>query len=186
MTTAICIASGASLTKSDVEYCRGEGRIYVVKECHLLAPWADVLYAADEDWWDFNKGVPEFKGEKWTVSREASQKWDLNYVPGDSQIEWGTSLDLIAYGGNSGFQALNLAVLQGASRVILLGYDMQFTSGRKHWHTGKVNRPMRGSNYADWLKRFDKAAPHIPVPVFNASRNSAIKCFPKVTLTDIL
>lgn len=183
MSLAICIASGASLTKDDVDYCKGKGRVYVVKETHRLAPWADVLYAADTDWWEYHKGVPEFVGEKWTCSSESAKRWKLNHIDGSSVIPWGQpGTGRIGYGGNSGFQVLNLAVLHGASKVILLGYDMQFTKGRKHWFTGLDNKTRRDSNYADWLTRFNLAAPLIGVPVENASRNSAIECFPRIEL----
>ncbi|HCZ48509.1 MAG TPA: hypothetical protein DCZ11_05850, partial [Gammaproteobacteria bacterium] len=49
----------------------------------------------------------------------------------------------IHQGGNSGYQALNLAVLLGAERVILLGYDMH----GGHWHGrhgGRLNNPEPG------------------------------------------
>lgn len=181
---AICIATGTSLTKEDVEYCKGRGKIYAIKESATLCPWADVLYSADTDWWEHYKGYPQFAGERWTVSAEASKKWGLNHIEYDTGLVWGTD-KVIATGGNSGFQALNLAVLHGATEVILLGYDMGHPPERKHWWTGEINRPIRCSNYADWITKFDKASKVIPVPVLNATRNSALNCFPKVNLRDV-
>jgi hypothetical protein len=185
--TAICIASGPSLTPADVEYCRGKGRVYVVKEGHLLAPWADVLYAADDDWWDKFKGVPEFAGERWTVSEDAAKKYKLHFIGGKSSIPWSDSPGVIATGGNSGFQIMNMAVLDGAERVILLGYDMGYAPGTdKHWWDKAHPRKSRSSNYEGWLKSMNKAAPLINVPVLNASVHSAITCFPRVNLRDVL
>ena len=187
MKTAICIASGPSLTKEDVEYCQGKGRVYVVKECRYLAPWADVLYAADTDWWEKFEGCPDFAGEKWTVSATAADKFGLHYVEGKSQIDWSDTPGVIATGGNSGFQIINLSVLQGCSRVILLGYDYGFKPGTvKHWWEKEHPRTSRESNYVDWNKRLAKAAPKIPVPVLNASVLSAINCFERVNLRDVL
>lgn len=184
MTTAICIASGSSLTSEDVDYCRGRGKVYAVKEAYLLAPWADVLYCADFDWWNNREGVPEFFGEKWTVADESAKRWKLNHIPGTSNIVWGHDDKMIAYGGNSGFQALNLAVVQGATKVILLGYDYGFKS-KKHWFDDTPHaRKSRPSNYEDWLKRIREAAPLIPVPVINCSRESAIDCFSRMTLRE--
>jgi hypothetical protein len=182
---AICIATGTSLTKEDVEYCKGKAKIYAIKESVTLCPWADVLYSADTDWWEFYKGYPDFKGEKWTVSAEASKKWGLNHVEYDSSLVWGNA-NILATGGNSGFQTLNLAVMHGATEVILLGYDMGHPTERKHWWTGEIKRPIRPSNYEDWIKKFHAASKVIPVPVLNATRNSALTCFPKVELRDVI
>lgn len=187
MFTAICIASGPSLTPDDVDYVRGKGRVYAIKENHFLAPWADVLYAADTDWWEDRNGVPEFIGERWTVSDEAAKKFGLNHVNGDSYITWSNTPGLIATGGHSGFQAINLAVQQGAARVILLGYDLGHARGTdKHWWEKSHPRRSRPSDYANWLERMNKAAPHIPVPVINCSRETAITCFPRAELRDVL
>lgn len=187
MHTAICLASGPSLTQADVDYCRGKGRVYAVKECHHMAPWADVLYAADWDWWDKFKGVPEFQGEKYAIDKAICDKYGLNYVPYKDGCVWSTDPAYIATGGNSGFQAVNLAVLQGAARVILLGYDFGHQPGQpKHWWDAQHPRESRWSHYAEWIKRFEAAAPLIPVPVLNASRESALTCFPRVKLGEVL
>lgn len=184
MTVAICIANGPSLTREDVEYCKGRGKVYAVKEAYILAPWADVLYCADFDWWDRKRGVPEFTGEKWTVNDDTAKRWGLKHIPGTSSIEWGHDESMIAYGGNSGFQALNLAVVQGTSKVILLGYDYGYQT-QKHWFDGTEHaRDSRRSDYPNWLERIDKAAKLIPVPVVNCSRETAIQCFPRMRIEE--
>ncbi len=187
MKTAICIASGPSLAQEDVDFCRGKGRVYVVKECRHMAPWADVLYAADEDWWFKFEGCPDFQGERWTVSKKAADRFGLHYAEAKTQWHWSTTQGALATGGNSGFQAMNLAALQGAERIVLLGYDMGHAAGQnKHWWDEKHPRHSRESNYAGWLERMDRAAPFITVPVLNASRQSAIRCFEKVDLRGVL
>lgn len=189
MHTAICIASGPSLTQADVDFCRGKGKVYVVKECRHLAPWADVLYAADHDWWEREKGCPDFAGEKWTVCEEGDEKkaikYGINYKYFQSQAKWSFDQSWLATGGNSGFQIINLAVLQGASRVILLGYDMGHAFNKpKHWWTGKYQRPIRSSNYKEFIEWFNRAAPVIPVPVINCTRNTALNCFVRLPLAE--
>lgn len=188
MHTAVCIANGPSLTKDDVEFLRGKPvKIYAVKEAHLLAPWADVLYAADGDWWDVNKGVPDFRGGRWTVNPDAAKRYGLNCIDYKPNEAWSNSPAWIATGGNSGFQALNLAVLQGAVRVILLGYDMGHDSGTpKHWWTGQVERPIRTSNYIEFIEAYRRAAPRIPVPVINATRKTALNCFVQMPIQEAL
>lgn len=186
--TAICIASGPSLNIEDVEYCKGKGKIYAVKECYLMAPWADVLYAADSDWWKLMDGVPDFKNEKWTLCKKSAHKYDLKHVEYDAGIVWSNTPGLIATGGNSGFQAINLAVMQGADEIILLGYDYGFDplKENKHWFDQKYPRDSRESNYKKWNQRLLEAAPLIPVPVINCSRKSKITCFPRADIREVL
>jgi hypothetical protein len=187
VTVAVCIANGPSLSPEDVEYCRRRAKIYAVKESVTLCPWADVLYAADTDWWERYQGYPAFAGEKWTVSAEAGKKWGINTLQYESGLAWSTIPGLLATGGNSGFQALNLAVLQGASQVLLLGFDMGHAAGKpKHWWTGQITRESRTSNYDEWIKKFRNAAPLIPVPVVNVSRETRLDCFPRAELRDVL
>ena len=182
---AICIASGHSLTQEDVDYCRGKGKVYVVNDGHRLAPWADVLYAADTDWWEYHEGVTGFKGDRWTVSHEAALKYGINRIDYKPREKWSNCPDWIATGGNSGFQIINLAEIQGADKIILLGYDMGFTD-KKHWfgeHPPKINR---SSQYEAWIKRFNDAKPFIKAEVINCTPNSNLKCFPIKDLRECL
>ena len=130
---AVLVASGPSLTQDDVDYCRGKARILVVNDCYKLASWADALYACDPAWWTLHKGAESFEGQRWTQSEKAAEMWNLNWIAGNHSP--GLSLDdeLIHFGHNSGYQALNLAVLFGVKKILLLGYDMQRTNGKEHW-----------------------------------------------------
>lgn len=59
----------------------------------------------------------------------------------------------IKTGSNSGYQAINIAVLAGAKRVLLVGYDMHFPGGKSHWHAGHPVRSDEGQ-YVTYAKRF--------------------------------
>lgn len=181
-----CIASGSSLTQDDVDLCRGLGKVYAVKECALLAPWADVLYAADGDWWDKHKERWQgFKGEKWTCNKEAAERYQLNYMATDSLLKWSDKQGLIATGHNSGFQIVNMADLDGADLIILLGYDMGFTN-KKHWFDASYPRESRTSRYDVWLKKFEEAKPLIRARVINCTRQTKLKCFEQMDLNDAI
>lgn len=184
MKTAVCIANGSSLTKEDVEYCKGKADVYAIKEARHLAPWANYLYAADHDWWDLYNGCPDFEGQRWTLNQDTAKKYGINYIPYDGQLVWGKN-GIIATGGNSGFQAVNLAEHHGYERVILLGYDMGFTHN-KHWWTGQYKRDTRPSNYKNWIERFEKAKPFMKIEVINCTRQTALDCFEKADLRDVL
>lgn len=188
MTGAICIASGPSLTLHDVILCATSGRtIYVVNDAYKIAPWADVLYAADSDWWDYHEGVKEFMGERWGLDPRTCERWGLNQIAYDSKKIFATEPP-IATGSNSGFQAINLAYLQGHRDIWLLGYDMGHDKGsKKHFfgeHPAKINRP---SQYQDWLRHFRKAAPVMKeagLKIVNMSRKTALDCFERGDLCE--
>jgi len=97
---------------------------------------------------------------------------------------------VIGSGGNSGFQALNLAVQFGAKRIVLVGYDMRVDAGL-HWHGAHphgLNNPSAGS-VMRWAATLDAQAPllkRLGVEVLNASPVSALKAYPKVRLEDVL
>lgn len=184
--TVVCLASGPSLTQEDVDYCKGKADIYAVKECWLMAKDCQMVYAADGDWWDHYEGLPEYKGRKITVNVDAANKWDLECVTYISTLNWNCG-GHIATGGNSGFQAMALAEMHGYERIILLGYDYGFKPNQdKHWWDATIKRHCRSSNYTDWIKRMNQAAPLIQAEVLNASRESAINCFPRVDIKDVL
>lgn len=193
MKTIVCIASGPSLTPDDVEYCRARARVYAVNDVYRLAPWADVLYAADGSWWDVHKGCPEFAGERWTCNDDAAAKYGLRHIP-VKNIEWSHTPGALGGGGNSGFQTINKASLDllaagvdGTERIILLGYDYGHKSGTKKHFFGEHPPDIdKVSNFRGWVQRIHKAAGQMKIPVINCSRESAIKCFPRAHLRDVL
>jgi hypothetical protein len=148
-----------------------------------------VLYACDPPWWDRNIEAARrvFRGELWTLENGAVKKHGLNGAKGDAKQ--GLGRDVVHLGGNSGYQAINLAFLWGARRIVLLGFDMQHTGGKGHWHgdhPGKkgVKPPVR-----NWVPRFTRLAEDLAaegVEVVNATRETALRCFPLVPLETAL
>jgi hypothetical protein len=92
----------------------------------------------------------------------------------------------LATGQNGGYQAVNLAYLAGASRVLLLGYDMHGT----HWF-GEHPRKTVHSHYSMFMGRFARLArfmPRLPrkFEVINCTPGSALTCFPRMELEQAL
>lgn len=93
---------------------------------------------------------------------------------------------MIGWGGNGGFQALNLALQWGARRVVLVGYDLRIDLGL-HWHgrhAPGLNNPSRTS-IEKWRRTLDAQAPLLAgagVEVVNASPISALTVFPVMPL----
>lgn len=187
--TCAVIASGPSLTPEDVAYCRGKAIVAVVNDNYRLAPWADLLYAADYRWWDHHDGVVGFAGERWTQDERAAKEFGLNWVAGRDAAGFSFDRERIHYGRNSGFQCCNIAILRGAARILLLGFDMQAAGRRRHWfgdHPGELNRD---SDYAGWVLRMNEAAQGAKdarVEIINCSRVSALTAYPRARLADCL
>lgn len=186
--TCVCIASGPSLTPADVDYVRGKARVIVINNGFQLAPWADVLWATDRRWWKWFKHVPEWTGLKFSLGVVwTSHPPDIHLLRNDGYD--GLCLDPsgVRNGKNGGYAALNLAVHLGVSRVLLLGYDMQRTKGRDHWHR---DHPYNMPNpYTSWVRLFRTIAAPLAaagVEVINCSRESALDCFPRMALSDAL
>lgn len=187
------IASGPSTTKADVEALKGRLPVLAIKKNIEIAPFADVVYGCDYPWWRSVRGLPDFKGLK------------LSYDPRDlaeagvHKIEIELKQDRIltgrtghiGSGGNSGFQALNLAVQFGAARILLVGFDCQTRSG-VHWYGrngwNMANNPSE-TQFGRWIAAFKRAADDfgpMGVEVVNASQVSAIRAFPRRSVKDTL
>jgi len=100
----------------------------------------------------------------------------------------GLGRDMLHFNDNSGAQAINLAYLLGATRIILVGYDMQNTGGRAHWFGEHPHELMTGGNYAVYVDRFTRLAADLKyegVEVINCTRETALYQFRRDTLESI-
>lgn len=190
--TVVCIGGGPSLTVEDVEFVRNKARVIAINDAYKLAPWAEVLYAADARWIDWHDGVPSFEGLKYSieggqVAATTRQGWRVlrNTAP------VGLELDPSGLGAgfDSGYQALNLAVHLGARRILLLGYDMGLAvDGRSHWF-GEHPAPTDPSLYSYMREAFASLVEPLAalgIEVINCSRRTALAVFPRASLSTAL
>lgn len=88
---------------------------------------------------------------------------------------------VIGTGGNSGFQAINLAAQFGAKKILLTGFDMHRANG-VHWYgpnPSNMNNPGDG-NFVRWRRALDDQAGILAamgIEVINASDGTALTCF---------
>lgn len=183
----VVVASGPSLTADDVDYCRDRAAVIVVNDNYKLAPWADVLYAADPEWWDHHQGAASFKGLRVTQDAGAARRWRLNYIESIDRQGFSLEPGVIHRGDNSGFQAVNLAVLASCSPIVLLGFDMKMSGSRRHWfgdHPGAMNK---ASPYQLFASAFNEAAQRHPeLTIWNATRETALECYPRAELRALI
>lgn len=123
----------------------------------------------DRDWWKVHRGeVETFEGE--LISPHPN-------CFGARRVAVG-----IAY-RNSGAGAIALAAHFGATRIILLGYDCQKTEGKAHWHGDHPRGLGNAGSVAKWPAQFQKLAQdYRGLDIVNATRHTALTCFPLVQL----
>lgn len=193
----IVAASGPSLTPETATMCRGE-RVIAVNDAHRLLPFAAVLYACDGTWWEAHGGCLDFAGERWSSHSLApkndktaiADRFGLRVIAGVNNAGFSRDPARIHYGNNSGFQAVNLALLWGADPIILVGFDMRHVGGKGHFF-GEHPPPLKpGGSYLAWIGNFAKAAEMLGHPrrptILNATPGSALTCFPMVALAETL
>jgi hypothetical protein len=98
-------------------------------------------------------------------------------------------------GGTSGYCALDVVACRGAKRVVLLGFDYQPSRpvtgqpAQYHYHDGYpwVNGAENG--WHQWARNFgpmNRRLEERDIQVINASPDSKISCFPKMSIEDAL
>lgn len=215
--TAVVIAGGPSITAEDlalVEAARAADRVRVVaiNDAYLVAPYADVHYAADSAWHDWHTaGIAKpalgltadqvrerwalFAGEKCTIQSSGANVQDsrVHMLRNRDFPRYGMGLSLdpcaLVTGRNSGFQGVNLVVLAGAARILLLGFDGHpMQDGRTHYCGGHP-RTTPAAAYPLYIQAMSAAEAEIAragVEVVNCSPGSWIDSFPKKRLAEVL
>lgn len=192
--TAVILGCGPSLCQEDVDACRGRARVIAIKDAHQLAPWADVLYSGDERWWAAYADRLTFAGDRYalvvpkpdhlaTIARAGAK---LLRFAGHGGFE--SKPDGLCSGHHSGYQAIQLAEHFGVKTIVLLGYDMQAGPQQQaHFlaeHPYKKKQPPYG-----WREQYEQLVAPLKakgVTVLNASRQTALTTFPRVSLVNAL
>lgn len=148
-----------------------------------------MLYFCDANWWHADgPRNGQFCGRQ-IVGR--AQNGALSGFPSSNvrstlNMIWDGSG--VGAGGNSGFQAINLLALWGAKRLILTGFD-HCDSPEIHWHGPHVSRPNpKPKHYRMWRDAMARSADDLRgrVEVLNASRKTALDCFERVELAEVI
>ena len=184
----VILASGPSmnwsvalLVQAAIKY-----RTIAVNNTFRLAPWADMLYAADAGWWSFHKKEAlTFCGYKVTCTDNPFP--EVLKLREGARDGFDPDPGVVCTDGNSGYQAIHVAAHLGCKRILLCGFDMHGT----HWHA-KHEPPLREHGeglYAKWIARFATLAKPLldrGIEVINCTPGSALKVWPYMDLTQAL
>lgn len=163
----------------------------VVNAAFPWAPWADVIYMADYRCW--KEYIDDIRStcdsEWWTVSEQARDEFGAYWIRHVDGVGFRDEPDAINGGGNSGYQGIHLAATFGASRIVLLGFDMQRTGGKLHCHGPHRGRLPNGKGFPRWIKAMTPLARDLRdmgVEVINCSRATALRCFPCRSIEEVM
>jgi hypothetical protein len=149
--TVFIIGGGPSLKtpRPQRSQCaRPDQRVIAVNNAFRLVDQPDVIFYADTRWWGWNKadiasnfpaGSSPPARRRSPTSIPASAAWGATTATTADTCAPGEVVSLtddptLLSGPDSGSMAMNLAYHFGASRIVLLGFDMGFVEGESHWH----------------------------------------------------
>lgn len=186
--TIYIVGGGSSL--KDFDFNQLQNKIVIaINKAFLYIPFAQVLYWSDTRFFEwYEKEIEQFKGIKVTCRPEPKRANIINLLnTGKNGLE--TMSYGIRDGGNSGYAAINLAYHLGAKTIILLGFDM-YTNGKEtHWHDGYTSTANTDVMSKLMIPNFDTLVSPLEkrkVKIYNASLNSKLECFPKITIENAL
>lgn len=179
------------MTVEDVEYVKNKCKIVAVNNAYKVAPFADALVALDTDWWATNwkdEELRNFKGLKFATDPDVRDRFGAHWVHGVIRNGLSTDWDNVAVGADSGYYALAIAVLMGATKIIMLGYDMGHASdGKTHFFGDHPSNLRNCSPYDLFVERYET----IPawcgengVQIFNSTRQTRLNCFNRANVRD--
>lgn len=194
--TVVVVATGPSAGEAPLDIARGRARVLAVKDAaRLLCPWAEVLYACDHHWWLAHCGVKAYQGIRIAYDQRTLDQWrGFSFlkvsIKRAHQDMIFAKVGEIAWGGNSGFHAVNLAAQFGAKKIVLVGFDMRIDQGRHFFGQHKYTdvKP-HAAGCEQWRKTLDRQAPILAdrgIEVVNCSEVSALTAYPKMTLAEAL
>lgn len=165
----------------------------------LLGDWVSAMYFCDAQIYKiYQPLIHNFHNLKVTCGQAftnfSPSMVNIKRLKRDNRPGLSTATDTICWNQNSGAASINFAVLAGAKRIMLLGFDMKpDDNGRTHWVNG-VNgtlykKPSTPTVLKNFIKKFPyvaEAAKRAKVEILNVNPDSALLDFKRVRLNEVL
>jgi len=179
------IGGGTSLRTFDWKLLEDKWTIGCNSAFSLGEKICKVCIFGDARWFDIYKHeLVKYKGTVFTNSNQLLRT-KISWLWTMSRQAKGLHHNALGWNKNTGASAINLALLLGAKRIYLLGYDMYLSQqGQPNWHDRLIHKPNEENypkfvdNYKFVVRDLEKKWPK--VEVINITDNSALNCFPKV------
>lgn len=196
------IGGGMSLKGFDLNRLRGLCHVIAVKSSIFELPWADCGVGIDfprlREWCHALEAVtmPVYWAvmpHLWQDAQRREQKLKkpncMTFLDKQDGFRISTDPKVMYVGGTSGFAGLALAVLKRAKRfpIYLFGFDYGGNAGGYHWAPQhyRHKRIQEQTYWDNWARSYSLVASTLKamdIKVINASPESKITCFEKVTI----
>lgn len=190
--TIVIAAPGPSLCTEQTDMIQ-ESNLFTIAigdVGRVLLTKADIHYHCDKKWWEYYNGCPE-SNAAFKAALEPTIHEFIYQTPA-TRIEPGLELNYpyLVTGNNSGYQAINLAVHFKPKTIILVGYDMQDREQGVHNiigdHPKAIKRPTDFPKFRDSIGTLVKPLEDLGIKVYNCTIDTALNCFQKRDLKDVL
>lgn len=110
----------------------------------------------DKKWWDFNRDELAKYAERRPVYTNCSEliRESASWLRVMQREGSGLHREALGWNGNTGAVAINLALILGARRVYLLGFDLKDSGAQNNWHAWHPWDKPRLSPYPRFLRNF--------------------------------
>lgn len=186
------VGGGASLEGFPWEVLRGKPTIACNAAFLLGVGVCPIMVFGDSSFW------PKFREALEKYNKEGGMVVSLSNSfrnPSNPAPEWvlrvrkvhsGLAKNALGWNCNTGASAINLALLLGARRVLLLGFDMKGIGKRTHFHNAYTKK-MQPESFIKFKAGMTQVAHDLPKvfpgrEVLNLTDDSALDAFPKHSL----
>lgn len=145
----------------------------------------DICIFGDKRWFEFHQKALENYGGIVFTNCPQVQKSKLPWLWLLRREARGLHNGALGWNKNTGASAVNLALILGAAKIYLLGFDMKLSkTGESNWHENKLMKSNK-KVYPEFLKGFKCVAQNLrtkypEVEVINVTDDSALNEFSKI------
>jgi hypothetical protein len=196
------VAGGYSIKDINIDYLHDKNTI-AINDSYKILPNATALFWCDTAWAGREHAGLKFHNTKLRFNPKFGGSGQIkSNIPTsggalvlDRTGEYGydPNIDNVM-GNNGGVQCLNFVVNLGAKRIHLLGFDMRdnpIKRGETHWHDHHqlvVRHDTYSRLFIPSMDALDKGIrmAGVDVDIVNCSKNSAITCFRKEIMSELV
>jgi hypothetical protein len=149
------IGGGPSLENFDWNLLKGKKTIGCNNAYQLGFDVCKICIFGDRKWYlHHKKDLASYTGVVYGAEPSLKSQSLGSEVKMLKRYAKGICEDGVGWNGNTGYAAINLAILLGAKRIYLLGFDMKRTPERSNWHINTLDKNPDSvyRKFIDWAK----------------------------------